>query len=152
MTQPKRRCLTGLIGSIMVLAGVLAGHGTGHAQNKLNDQLGDWRYPESSPMGSHSSGTGSPTQANAYMRTRDDLETVVRYYEKKTGLSLTPGEITHYARSADGTTNIFDDDSKDRPLTLRIFEQHTKANSVMLVISRANGETMTHIQASVVTY
>ncbi len=135
----------------VVAAIAIAANRAGQAQD-WRQRLGDWQYPAATVNNGGSAGGGATgavntflSHASASMTTRDSLDDVVKYYEKKTGCSLTPAPFSGYGRSVDGMTNIFEDDSKSRPLTLRIFQQHTKVYSLTLVISRGEGEKLTHV-------
>ena len=106
-------------------------------------RLGDWHYP-----GSHFDGAGSAgtDQFDATMRTSDVVTDVVKYYEGKTGQSLTP---THpgagYSKNMGDLHVFLKDASARRSFTLRIFTQVTKESSITLVISRGDEEKITLI-------
>jgi hypothetical protein len=85
------------------------------------------------------------------MTTSDSIDDVVKFYEAKTKNTLTPIPFKGYAQLDDGAT-LFTDDSEQRPLTLRLFQRHTKTESITLMISRGEGEKKTHIYWSYVVH
>ena len=131
-------------------------------QLPLVSHLKDWRYPESR-LGSSSFGSGGGTNgrvrtetssSNAVMYTNDDVKTVVAYYLKKGNFPRPDDDpkSKHHRGFADANKDgvggggwIVMDDSSDRPVTVRVMVKHTADSSLLLIISRAEGEKETHI-------
>ncbi len=121
----------------LFLALSLAAHAAPPGQISLMQTLAAWKYPDSQmPNGASMSDGGSPgiqaVKCAAVLTTPDPIDKVIAFYAEKLG----PGE----ARSV-----AVQDDSKGRPVTLRIFVVNRADTSTTLAISRAEGEKETHI-------
>jgi hypothetical protein len=106
-------------------------------QISLMQTLSAWKYPDTQmPNGASMSDGGyrgiQSVKCAAVLTTPDPIEKVIAFYAEKLG----PGE----ARSV-----AVQDDSKGRPVTLRVFVVNRADTSTTLAISRAAGETETHI-------
>ncbi len=107
--------------------------------------LEEWKYPGSAmPRGGQMSDGGNPEiqdlTCRAVLTTPDSFEDVVAFYAKKTG------EVPAKAPNAQAV--VTQDDSKDRPIKVRIISVHKADRSNTLVISRAvEGEKETRIVA-----
>ncbi len=130
-----------LVGPFLALALAARAGLTAHAappgQISLMQTLSDWKYPDSlMPNGASMSDGGNPrlqsVKCAAVLTTPDPIDKVIAFYAEKLG----PGE----ARSV-----AVQDDSKGRPVTLRIFVVNRADTSTTLAISRAEGEKETHI-------
>jgi hypothetical protein len=107
----------------------------------LMQMLEEWKYPDSKMLGASMSDGGNPdivdTKCRAILTTPDSFEAVVRFYNEKTG------EASNKAAEARAVTT--QEDSKDRPLAVRIISVHRAEVSTTLVISRGEKEKETHI-------
>ena len=77
------------------------------------------------------------------MTTKDGFDKVVAFYEKTAGAKLKrddPGSV-----ELQGTDRFLFNDSKDRPVQMRVFVHTAENYFLTLVISRAKGEELTHI-------
>jgi hypothetical protein len=110
---------------------------TPQEQISLMQTLAAWKYPDTQmPNGASMSDGGNPgvqsIKCAAVLTTPDPIDKVIAFYTEKLG----PGE----ARSV-----AVQDDSKGRPVTLRVFVVNKADTSTTLAISRAEGEKETHI-------
>src|SRR5262245_47033569 len=99
-----------------------------------------FRYPGSEKFGV---GLLAPNLENRWFVTTDDFGKVIKFYEKATGENLSvevPGEVVMRA-----TDRFLIDDSKHRPVQLRLFVHDAEQYSLTIAISRAQGENLTHI-------
>jgi hypothetical protein len=104
--------------------------------------LEEWKYPGSAmPSGGQMSDGGNPEIADltckAILTTPDSFDDVVAFYAKKTGEAP--------AKAADAQAVVTQDDSKERPVEVKIISVHKADRSNTLVISRAKAEKETHI-------
>jgi hypothetical protein len=118
----------------------------------LLQTLSEWQYPGSKWVdgASMSDGGTPPLQAvkcKTILVTPDPIEKVIAFYEKKLGTVDAAGPEPAKARTEKSEPNSVSvqDDSKGRPLTLRVFVVNRGDTSTTLVISRAEGEKETHI-------
>ncbi len=142
-----RRSLKPLaIGGLLLAVATLVGSGfaTAHAAPKgeitLMQTLAAWKYPDARmPNGATMSDGGNPlapsVKCAAVLTTPDPIEKVIVFYAEKLGAGGPVG-----AKSV-----AVQDDSRGRPVTLRIFVVNAADASTTLAISRAEGETETHI-------
>ncbi len=139
-----RRMMLLLIAIVVTIGSILSCFQPGQAQD-LTHRVGDYRYPaakiESGGWGGANSASGSHVFAS--MVTTDPLDDVIAYYEKKLNVDLS--KKGGYGKSMGNMNNIFENNYQGRPLSLRIFQQHTKVYSLLLVVSRGNEEKDTHI-------
>ena len=103
----------------------------------LLQTLAEWKYPGSDHLGGPSmSDAGIPPmqaiKCKAILTTPDPADKVVAFYVEK-------------LKKDAAKTIASQDDSKGRPLTLRVFVVNKADTSTTLVISRAEGEEETHI-------
>ena len=103
----------------------------------LLQTLSDWKYPGSEHLGDLSmSDAGTPpmqaVKCEAILVTPDPIEKVIAFYVEK-------------LKKDAAKTISSQDDSKGRPLTLRVIVVNRLDTSTTLVISRAEGEKETHI-------
>jgi hypothetical protein len=118
----------------------------------LLQTLSEWQYPGSKWIdGASMSDGGTPPQQAVKCRTilvtPDPIEKVIAFYEKKlgTGDAAGPEPAKAKAEKSEPNSVSVQDDSKGRPLTLRVFVVNRGDTSTTLVISRAEGEKETHI-------
>ncbi len=115
-----------------------------------------WQYPGSMNLSGGGGGGGnsleSEAKAYACAVTKDDFDKVTAYYQKKMGIrpqgiggNAVVGEAI--VRPGDGAHMILED-SLDRPMKLMVLNRHWQGKSVSVVITRANGESETHIAFS----
>ena len=113
-------------------------------QITLMQTLAEWQYPGvEMPNGASMSDGGNPAvqsiKCAAVLTTPDPIEKVIAFYADKFK-QAEPG-----APKAEGKSVTIQDDSKGRPITLRVFVVNKADTSTTLVISRAQGEEKTHI-------
>jgi hypothetical protein len=131
----------------------------GNAQEpaSLLTTLAAWKYPGSEMSGAtlsdaatvNSAGqrTRPSVQYMAVLTTKDPVPKVLEHYRAQ----LQPAADSKTAlQKADSTPDAgrsvtFHADSKGRPLAIEIINVNTATNSTTLVISRAEGESLTHI-------
>ena len=104
----------------------------------LLQTLEEWKYPGSTMLGGASmSDGGNPEivdlKCRAILTTPDTVEAVARFYAEKTGEAPAKAAV------------CTEDDSKGRPIAVRIIAVHQADISTTLVISRGEGEKETHI-------
>jgi hypothetical protein len=109
--------------------------------------LGEWKYPGSTMLdGASMSDGGNPlvqsVKCKSILTTPDPIDKVIAFYTKK--LVPPPAAAVDLA-SAAATSVSTQEDSQDRPLTLKVFVVNTVDTSTTLVISRAVDEKETHI-------
>ena len=111
-------------------------------QISLLETLAEWKYPDSTMLGGASMSDGGNPEipdltCKANLTTPDPIEDVIRFYTRKAGEGPAKGD--------DARAIVTQDDSKDRPVTLRLIAVHRANTSNTLVISRAEGEKLTHV-------
>lgn len=115
----------------------------------------DWRYPDAEINGEGltrmSDGatlrSGQRTKASSrletLMTTPDSFEKVVAFYIEKFGIT---DDETKRIDAPEGGQSVFaQDDSQDRPVQLRVISVNRDDTATTIVISRAQGESRTHI-------
>lgn len=114
-----------------------------------------WRYPDAEIDGdgrtSMSDGatmrgggrTRVSTRLQTVMTTPDSFEKVVEFYVKKFG--VTEDEAQRVDAPAGGQSVFSQDDSKDRPFSLRVISVNRDETATTIVISRSPDEKLTHI-------
>ncbi len=110
--------------------------------------LGEWMYPGSKFGGAEMTGLSNhpPIQGvycKSVLTTADSFDKVVGYYEHKFGPA--PVQSDAGPEAASTLASSIQDDSKNRPVLLRVIVVNRGHSSTTLVISRAAGETKTHI-------
>lgn len=118
----------------------------------LMQTLAEWQYPASKLHGGATmSDGGNPhlqsVKCAAVLTTPDPVDKVVAFYAEKFGAVEPGGKRPAKADVKEGEAKSVteQDDSKSRPLTLRIFVVNKADTSTTLVISRAEGEKETHV-------
>jgi len=111
----------------------------------LLGSLSEWQYPDSKLRGGATvSDGGDPSVADHKMQavlvTPDPVERVIEYYSKR----LTADAPADNAQGPAPSVCV-QDDSKDRPVTVRVINVNEADRSTTLVISRADDERETHI-------
>lgn len=114
----------------------------------LFGMLGEWQYPDSKLHGSATLGDGGvigiqSIKCHAVVTTPDSVDAVRRYYEDK--LANRNEGAAGDNRRTDGKAVDFLDDSAERPLQLHVVTVNEEDRSTTLVISRGEGESLTHI-------
>lgn len=115
----------------------------------------EWRHPEAEIDGGGrtrmSDGatmregvrTTPSTRLETVMTTPDSFEKVVEFYEKKFGVT---DDDAQRVDAPEGGQSVFSqDDSKDRPLSLRVISINRDDTATTIVISRSPNEKLTHI-------
>jgi hypothetical protein len=126
------------MGVLLVASSILAPARATQESVSLLQTLEVWKYPGSTMLGGASmSDAGNPdiedVICKAVLTTPDAFDDVVRFYEKKTADVAQPRAVTSQS------------DSKDRAVALRIIAVHKTTTTTTLVISRGEGEKVTHI-------
>jgi hypothetical protein len=113
----------------------------------LMGTLAEWMYPGAKFGGANMSDGGNRTaqsvKCQALLTTGDSFEKVTNYYEQK--FVSGPQEIGGTVKGGKPQSVSIQDDSAKRPVQLRIMVVNRAQTSTTLVISRAQGETKTHI-------
>lgn len=110
-----------------------------------------WMYPGSELRGGATmSDGGDPSVSDLKMRsvlvTSDPVEKVIAYYAEKFPDSDAGNDgVAADAAPAERPSVCIQDDSENRPVTLRVINVNEAGRSTTLVISRAAGESETHI-------
>ena len=87
--------------------------------------------------------TTASTRLETVMTTPDDFEKVVEFYVKKFG--ITDEEAQRVDAPQGGQSVFAQDDSKGRPLSLRVISVNRDDTATTIVISRSPNEKLTHI-------
>ncbi len=118
-------------------------------ERSLLQTLAKWQYPGSTMLdGASMSDGGNPTlqsvKCKAILTTPDPIDKVIAYYsEKLKPPAKKDGDAT--IKESDAKSVTTQNDSQDRPVTVRVIVVNKADTSTTLVISRANGEKETHI-------
>jgi hypothetical protein len=156
------RCWTMVLALVLVVSAAAAAaarpQGSFRAAPPANvtfmGTLAEWKYPGSAmPGGASMSDGGNPRiqsiRCRTILTTPDPIEKVIAFYAKKTVASPAPGrrDAGDGAEGAEAEAKSVSsqDDSEGRPVTLRVIVVNRDDTSTTLVISRAAGETETHI-------
>ena len=115
----------------------------------------DWRYPDAEIDGKgHTKMSDAATmrggvrtlvstRKETIMTTPDSFEKVVAFYSDKFGISEDDSKRVDAPK---GSQSVFaQDDSKDRPFSLRVISVNRDDTATTMVISRAKDEPLTHI-------
>lgn len=123
--------------------------------SKRDEKLrSEFVYPGATTWNGTVVGSSKSFVYNTVMATTDDLNTVVKFYKKKTGHDLSAqkrGATGQRVNTREGSWFFFHDDSvvalssKARGVTIRYFAKNTKEYHVTLIISRVPNEKYTHI-------
>lgn len=125
-------------------------------QFTLLGTLEEFRYPESQPLHGASVSDGatmrggvrtvSSSRCETILTTPDSFERVVAYYVQKFGITEEHAPPATPVDAPEGGQSVFSqDDSLERPVSLRIISVNRDDTSTTLVISRAPREDATHI-------
>jgi len=129
----------------VVLANVRGDEPVPEKSVTLLGTLAEWQYPGANFSGATVSDGGNRTLQSvkcvAVLTTEDSVEKVTKFYTQKfvSGPSE-PGGSVPVAQSVSEQS-----DSEGRPVELRVIVVNRAESSTTLVISRAEGEKMTHI-------
>lgn len=117
--------------------------------------IANWRYPEAEIDGTGRTKmcdaatmrggvrTTPSTRLETVMTTPDSFEKVVEFYGKKFGVT---DDDAQRVDAPEGGQSVFSqDDSKDRPLSLRVISVNRDDTATTIVISRSPNEKLTHI-------
>lgn len=118
----------------------------------LMGTLSEWIYPDSKMLGGATmSDGGNPlvpdVKCRAILATPDPIDKVIAFYLKKVETPPAAGgaDAKTAVKEANAKAVVTQDDSDGRPVTLRIIVVNKADTTTTLVISRAKGETETHI-------
>ena len=124
----------------------------------LLTRIAEWRYPDAEMSGaSMSDGATINAQGDrtvpsihckVVLTTTDPIKKVVDYYKSKLNQkakSTKEPKIGGKAANASGRSVTFHSDTADRPVVIHIILVNAGHTSTTLVISRAKGESKTHI-------
>jgi hypothetical protein len=115
-------------------------HGVAANNDKPAKPIDKYLYPHSEDA---SPGVLAGKIYSVRMTTPHDFEKVIAFYEKQTGASLAVKEAGAVTGSADGVSVI--DDSRDRPLTMRVLVKDIGSGWLTVIISRAKDDKVTHL-------
>lgn len=131
-------CVVSLAAGLLATSAFLAPARATPEQISLMQTLEEWKYPGSAFGGASMSDGGNPEiqdlACKAVLTTPDSVADVVKFYESKTT-----------GKAAEAQAVVPQDDSKDRPVAVRIISVHKGDRSNTLVITRGEGEKETHI-------
>lgn len=132
-----------------------------HSKEKPKSLLANivgWQYPDSKIHGARISdaatinGKGDRTVPSSHSKTvlttPDPIDKVFNYYKSKLAQNAMPDEGKEQTQSSSRTSGrsvTFQSDSEDRPVKIHVISINTEHTSTTLVISRAKGESKTHI-------
>ncbi len=115
----------------------------------------NWRYPDAEINGDRKTKVSDAatmrggirtlpsTRMETIMTTPDSFEKVVAFYTEKFGISE---DDSKRVDAPEGGQSVFgQDDSKDRPLSLRVISVNRDDTATTIVISRSTDESLTHI-------
>ncbi len=146
------KIITALSLVLTIIATIKAGSPPAPAEPKhsvtLLSTLEDWKYPDSKmPHGASMSTAEVPPsipsiRCQAILTTPDSFNKVVRFYNKKIGISP---ETNEAGKGGEPKSVSVQSDSDGRPTAIEVISVRTKHASTTLVISRAEGEKETHI-------
>jgi hypothetical protein len=139
-----------IVGFATVRAGAPPADAPSQGGVTLLGTLAEWQYPGSKmPGGATMSDGGVPlvqsVKFQAILTTADPVEKVIAFYAEKLGTPRSPGPEDARAKGADAKSVSTQDDSRGRPVALRVIVVNKAESSTTLVISRAEGEEETHI-------
>jgi hypothetical protein len=118
-------------------------------ERSLLQTLAKWQYPGSTMLdGASMSDGGNPTlqsvKCKALLTTADPIDKVIAYYSEKLETPAKKDDDVAI-KGSDAKSVTIQNDSQDRPVTVRVIVVNKTDTSTTLVISRANGEKETHI-------
>jgi hypothetical protein len=136
---------------IVVFGATFAGQDQSHAASEervtLMGSLAEWMYPNADFGGSEMSDGGNRTvmsvKCQAILTTGDSFEKVTNYYEQK--FVSGPQTAKAAVKGSEAQSVLTQDDSAKRAVRLRVIVVNRAKTSTTFVISRAQGETKTHI-------
>jgi hypothetical protein len=124
----------------------------------LLTRIAEWQYPDSEMSGATMSdtatvnGNGDRTVPSIHCKTvlmtTAPIDTVVEYYKTKLAQKTNRTRKKEAAATASRTSGravTFHSDSDGRPVVIHVISINTDRTSTTLVISRAEGESKTHI-------
>ncbi len=133
--------------AVVAVLSPLPVHAAPPGEISLLQALSEWKFPGSNLLegATMSDGGIPPLQAvkcAAIRTTPDPIEKVVAFYAERLGAGDPPGPP---AEKCEAESVSVQDDSKGRPVTLRVFVVNQAHTSTTMVVSRAEGERETHI-------
>jgi hypothetical protein len=117
----------------------------------LMQVLSEWKYPDAAmPSGASMSDAGAPgipaARCQAVLTTPDSLDKVIAFYEEKMKAGgNTAADVAEERKGPRDQSVTVLDDSRGRPVAVRVIAINRRDSSTTLVISRGNGERETHI-------
>ena len=117
----------------------------------LMEAIEEWKYPDSTMQGASGSDGGNPritsVKLQTVLTTPAPFDDVVKFYAAKAGVDPDSprGEKRSQAGKGEAKSVAVQDDSKGRPVRVRVLAVHADAASTVVVITRAEGEKVTHI-------
>jgi hypothetical protein len=142
--------LIAVLGTLLGSLAIAQTDSTADTERKGNITLlttiNEWKYPDSQmPRGASMSDGGYPNiqsvKCQTVLTTPDSFKKVVRFYNKKLGISPDTGE----SAKVDARAVVTQDDSDGRPVSIEVISIHKGNTSTTLVISRGEQEKETHI-------
>jgi hypothetical protein len=153
-----RRKRFGLPFALGLLAGVAFGFAAGLAyltfhRSVTAGALEDWHYPGATSTSTSGAGVGSPfgpplmTRGSMQMTT-DSFDNVTAHYATKMGLISSPGSVSGSRASGNESVTYHADNTGPRgprPMKSQAFARRERGGSVVVFITRADGEDHTHV-------
>ncbi len=113
--------------------------------------LNEWRYPDSKFNGAQSEDAAvseiSAIKSKAILTTSDSVEKVMDFYRKKLNVDAEGKNLDEKdgERLTTDRSVLFQDVSNTRPCRMYIIVINRAKSSTTLVVSRTDGEDLTHI-------
>ena len=151
---PRRWVLARAAQAVAALATTTLGRRAGATADEnisLMQSIEAWMYPDADFHGARMSDGGSPgiqsVKLQTVLTTPAPFDDVVKFYSSKAGVDpdSPDGDGRVEASRAEPKSVAVQDDSKGRPVRVRVFAVHAGEVSTTIVLTRAEGETSTHI-------
>jgi hypothetical protein len=154
-----KRIIIVLVAAVALGAGLAWADKDAHPEGiPLLGTIVQWRYPDAKILLDGSTrATGGPAvlgvpsnRFEGVMTTPDPVEKVARFYTEKLAALPVPVPAEPEAKAKDPEPKVVfeQDDSKGRPIQVRVFVVNQRGVATTLVVSRGDGEKVTHIALS----
>jgi len=155
-----RRKRFGLPFALGLLAGLAFGFAAGLAYLTFHravtgESLEDWHYPGATSTSTSGAGVGSPfgpplMTRGSMQTTTDSFADVAAHYAKKAGVDVQSVQASGSGSRASGESSVsYQADSHGprgpRPMKSQAFARRDRGGSVVVFITRADGEDHTHV-------
>ncbi len=147
-----------IIAMVAVAVLVPAVAGAAESPKTLLTRIFEWRYPEAKISGATMSDvetidnegvrTAPSIHCKAVLTTGDPIDKVFDHYHSKLTKKIvakSPDKSAAPLKSSSGRAVTFHSNSDDRPVVIHVITVNSERLSTTLVLSRAAGESKTHI-------